>query len=83
MSAMAPPESFIQSGLCFGFKTQRYVKVYDLAKHIVVKMLLTNALWVSSIDVHPGGDNLIIGTYDNRTSWFDLDLSTKPYKTLK
>ncbi|CAF0970525.1 unnamed protein product [Brachionus calyciflorus] len=63
--------------------TQRYVKVYDLAKQLLVKKLLTNVKWVSSLDVHPGGDNLIIGSYDNRLSWFDLDLSTKPYKTLK
>jgi ribosome biogenesis protein ERB1 len=29
------------------------------------------------------GDNVIIGSYDLRLSWFDLDLSTKPYKTLR
>lgn len=67
----------------FFSKTQRYVKVYDLVKQLLVKKLLTNVQWVSSLDVHPGGDNLIIGSYDNRLSWFDLDLSTKPYKTLK
>lgn len=63
--------------------TQRYVKVYDLAKQMLIKKLMTNVQWVSSIDVHPGGDNLIIGSYDSRLSWFDLDLSSKPYKTLK
>jgi ribosome biogenesis protein ERB1 len=63
--------------------TQRYVKVYDLAKQILIKKLLTNVKWVSSLDIHPGGDNLIIGSFDSRLSWFDLDLSTKPYKTLK
>lgn len=29
------------------------------------------------------GDNLIVGSYDRRLCWFDLDLSTKPYKTLR
>ena len=29
------------------------------------------------------GDNVIVGSYDLRLSWFDLDLSTKPYKTLR
>jgi WD40 repeat protein len=29
------------------------------------------------------GDNLIVGTLDRRLCWFDLDLSTKPYKTLR
>ena len=35
------------------------------------------------MDVHPGGDNIIIGTYDKRIHWFDMDLSSKPYKTLR
>lgn len=30
-----------------------------------------------------GGDNLIVGTYDRKMLWFDLDLSTDPYKTLR
>ncbi len=64
-------------------QTQRYVKVYDLVKQLLVKKLMTNVKYVSSMDVHPGGDNIIIGSYDSRLSWFDLDLSTKPYKTLK
>lgn len=33
--------------------------------------------------VHPKGDNLIVGSYDRRLCWFDMDLSTKPYKTLR
>ena len=27
-----------------------------------------------------GGDNVLVGTYDRRLFWFDLDLSTKPYQ---
>jgi ribosome biogenesis protein ERB1 len=30
-----------------------------------------------------GGDNVIVGTYDKKVMWFDLDLSTKPYQTLR
>lgn len=29
------------------------------------------------------GDNLVIGSYDNKLTWFDMDLSTKPYRTLR
>lgn len=29
------------------------------------------------------GDHVIIGSYDCRLSWFDLDLSTKPYRMLR
>lgn len=63
--------------------TQRHVRIYDLIKQEIVKKLLTNSKWISSIDVHPGGDNLIVGTYDRKILWFDLDLSTKPYQTLR
>ena len=36
-----------------------------------------------SAGVHPGGDNLILGSYDKRLCWFDMDLSASPYKTLR
>ncbi|KAG7253963.1 hypothetical protein CRUP_008108, partial [Coryphaenoides rupestris] len=29
------------------------------------------------------GDNVICGGYDCKLAWFDLDLSTKPYKLLR
>ncbi|KAL5022280.1 hypothetical protein ScPMuIL_001435 [Solemya velum] len=63
--------------------TQRYVRIYNLLKQELSKKLMTNCKWVSSIAVHPGGDNVIVGSYDSRLSWFDLDLSTKPYQTLR
>lgn len=33
--------------------------------------------------IHPGGDNLILGSYDKKTAWFDTELSSKPYKILR
>lgn len=63
--------------------TQRYVRVYNLLKQELTKKLMTNCRWVSSMAVHSGGDNLVIGSYDCKLSWFDLDLSTKPYQTLR
>jgi ribosome biogenesis protein ERB1 len=63
--------------------TQKHIKVYNLIKQELVKKLLPGAKWISSIDIHPGGDNLIIGTFEKRIHWFDMDLSTKPYKTLR
>lgn len=63
--------------------TQRSVRVYNLVKQELIRKLQPGAKWISSIDIHPGGDNVIIGTYDKRIHWFDMDLSTKPYKTLR
>jgi ribosome biogenesis protein ERB1 len=57
--------------------------VYDLMTQQLLKKLQTGVRWISTIDVHPGGDNLIIGSYDKRVCWFDMDLSPKPYRILR
>ncbi|TPX50523.1 hypothetical protein SeLEV6574_g00839 [Synchytrium endobioticum] len=62
---------------------QREIRVYNLTKQEMIKRLQPGVQWISSLDVHPGGDNLIIGSYDKRLCWFDMDLSTKPYKTIR
>ncbi|KAF2813189.1 ribosome biogenesis protein ERB1 [Mytilinidion resinicola] len=67
----------------FFVATQTSIRSYDLARQELVKILQPGAKYISSFDVHPGGDNLIVGTYDRRLLWHDLDLSSKPYKTLR
>lgn len=67
----------------FFVATQRYVRMYDLVAQRLMKTLMSGLKWISSMDIHPGGDNLIIGSYDKKLCWFDMDLSTKPYKTLR
>lgn len=68
---------------------QRSIRAYDLSRQILVKILQPGARWISSFDIHPtsastsGGDNIIVGSYDRRLLWHDLDLSSKPYKTLR
>jgi len=60
--------------------TQRHVRVYNLSKQDLVKKLQTGAKWISSLAIHPKGDNVLLGTYDKKVQWFDLDLATLPYK---
>ncbi|XP_069372672.1 ribosome biogenesis protein bop1 isoform X2 [Paralichthys olivaceus] len=67
----------------FFVATQRSVRIYNLVKQEMTKKLQANSKWISSMAVHPGGDHVICGSYDCRLSWFDLDLSTKPYKMLR
>ncbi|KAI7900427.1 NUC169 domain-containing protein [Cokeromyces recurvatus] len=67
----------------FFVATQIYVRIYDLMQQQLIKTLQTSVKWVSSIDIHPGGDNVIIGSYDKKVCWFDLDLSSRPYKSLR
>ncbi|KAG5323290.1 BOP1 protein, partial [Acromyrmex heyeri] len=63
--------------------TQRNVRVYDLVQQVMIKKLLSNSQWISSMDIHPGGDNILVGTYDRKMLWFDLDFSKEPYQTLR
>ncbi|CAG8673562.1 7591_t:CDS:10 [Funneliformis mosseae] len=67
----------------FFVATQRYVRIYNLMKQELTKTLQAGVKWISSLDIHPMGDNIIIGSYDKKLCWFDLDLSSKPYKTLR
>uniref|UniRef100_G3UGV3 Ribosome biogenesis protein BOP1 n=1 Tax=Loxodonta africana TaxID=9785 RepID=G3UGV3_LOXAF len=54
-----------------------------LLRQELTKKLMPNCKWVSSLAVHPAGDNIICGSYDSKLVWFDLDLSTRPYKVLR
>ena len=68
---------------------QRAIRSYDLANPQLLKIIQPGARWISSFDVHPtssstaGSDNLLVSSYDRRLLWIDLDLSLKPYKTLR
>jgi ribosome biogenesis protein ERB1 len=64
-------------------KTQQYVRVYNLSEQKLIKTLIPGIKWISSMDVHPSGDHLIVGGYDRKLCWFDLELSDKPYKILR
>jgi ribosome biogenesis protein ERB1 len=67
----------------FFVATQRYVRLYNLAEQKLVKTLMPGIKWISCMDVHPSGDHLIVGGYDRKLCWFDLELSDKPYKILR
>ncbi|XP_014273878.1 ribosome biogenesis protein BOP1 homolog [Halyomorpha halys] len=82
------PKGLVQAALfhpikpLFFIATQRNIRIYDLVKQEMVKKLMSNSKWISHMAIHPGGDNVLVGTYDRKVLWFDLDLSTKPYKSL-
>lgn len=63
--------------------TKEHIRVYHLVKQAMVKRLLSGCKWISSLDIHPSGDHIIIGSLDRKMVWFDLDLSATPYKTLR
>ena len=63
--------------------TKQHIKLYHLVEQKLIKKLLSGCKWLSCLDVHPSGDHILAGSYDRRVVWFDLDLSSTPYKTLK
>lgn len=63
--------------------TKKTVRVYDLREQKLIKKLETGLREVSSIAVHPGGDNVIVGSREGKLCWFDMDLSSQPYRILK
>ncbi|VBB72421.1 Putative cytosolic ribosome biogenesis protein [Podospora comata] len=67
----------------FFVATMRTVRCYDLQKVELVKIVQPGAKWISSLDIHSGGDHLIVGSYDRRLLWHDLDLSNRPHKTMR
>ncbi|ESK97487.1 eukaryotic ribosome biogenesis protein 1 [Moniliophthora roreri MCA 2997] len=67
----------------FFVATQQYVRVYNLSEQKLIKTLIPGIKWISSMDIHPSGDHLIVGGYDRKLCWFDLELSDKPYKVLR
>ncbi|KAL5198722.1 hypothetical protein ABZP36_002234 [Zizania latifolia] len=74
---------FHPSQKMFFVATKKFVQVYDLQKAQIVKKLESGVREISSISIHPGGDNVIVGSKDGKLCWFDTDLSTRPYKALK
>ncbi|KAK0655680.1 NUC169 domain-containing protein [Cercophora newfieldiana] len=83
LSGLAQTAAFHPSRPLFFVATQRTIRCYDLQKLELVKVVQPGAKWISSFDIHPGGDNLIVGSYDKRLLWHDLDLSNRPYKTMR
>ncbi|KAI0023001.1 ribosome biogenesis protein erb1 [Xylariomycetidae sp. FL0641] len=83
LPGLAQTASFHPSRPLFFVATQRSIRCYDLQRQELVKTLQPGARWISSFDVHPGGDNLIVGSYDRRLLWHDLEMSSRPYKTLR
>lgn len=63
--------------------SQRYVRIYDLVQQKLLKKLQPSVRWISSVSIHPQGDNVIVGSFDKRVTWHDLELSERPYKTLR
>lgn len=68
---------------------QRVIRAYDLSQQSLIRIIQPGARWISSFSLHPtsstisGSDNLVVGSYDRRLLYIDVDLSPRPFKTLR
>lgn len=63
--------------------TQRHIRIYDLVKCELKKKILTGSQWLSCIRVDAGGENVFAGGHDKIFAWIDLELSNKPWKSVR
>ncbi|EFC50690.1 ribosome biogenesis protein bop1 [Naegleria gruberi] len=60
------------------------VRIYNLQTQRLSKKLKGQKCnYVSSIAIHPSGEHVLIGGFDERMEWFDLAISSHPYKTMR
>ncbi|CAH9081688.1 unnamed protein product [Cuscuta epithymum] len=67
----------------FFISTRRNVRAFDLKEHKLIKKLETRLREVSSFSIHSSGDHVIVGSKEGKLCWFDMDLSSQPYRVLK
>ena len=50
---------------------------------MLAKKLVGGSGVITSLAIHASGDHVLVGSEDRRLAWYDLDLSTKPYRALR
>ncbi|KAG7174653.1 ribosome biogenesis protein BOP1 homolog [Homarus americanus] len=59
--------------------TQGHIRVYNLQKQRMLKKVQANSRWISSIAIHPGGEHFLIGGYDRKLNWFEMECTRRPH----
>ena len=63
--------------------SRQAIRVYDLAEQRKVATLKPTVQWLSSIDIHPQGEHMLVGAYDRKACWFETELSSKPCRVFR
>ncbi|CAD5207750.1 unnamed protein product [Bursaphelenchus xylophilus] len=67
----------------FFVATLQHIRQYDLAKCQLQRKILPGTKWLSAMHTDHYGNNLFVVGLDRVFSWIDLELSNKPWKTLR
>jgi ribosome biogenesis protein ERB1 len=67
----------------FFLATTNSIRCYNLLQHRLTKKYKAQGGLTTCISMHPSGDNFLVGDTTHHTSWYDCDLSDKPYRRMK
>ena len=65
--------------------SQKSIRIYNLVakSNALEKKLQPSVQWISEMDLHAQGDNLLVASLDGRIAWVDTDYSCRPYATMR
>jgi len=67
----------------FFLATTNSIRAYNLVQSRLVKKYKAQGGITNCLNVHPLGDNFLVGDTTHHVSWYDCDFSDKPYKRMK
>ena len=67
----------------FFISTTNTIRCYNLLAHCLQKKYKSPGGITTCIDIHPEGENFLVGDSTSHTMWFDADYSDKAYKRMK
>ncbi|KAB7493858.1 Ribosome biogenesis protein BOP1-like protein [Armadillidium nasatum] len=59
--------------------TQASVHIFNLKRQCRIKKVQANCRYISCIAVHPGGEHFVIGGYDRKVNWFEMECTKRPH----
>ena len=62
--------------------TNSNIFIYNLQKQELIRKFISNLNTITKISLHKNGNDLIAGDKSGKVAWFQLELSSKPYKLM-
>ncbi|KAL7634217.1 UNVERIFIED_CONTAM: hypothetical protein RMT77_015547 [Armadillidium vulgare] len=59
--------------------TQASVHIFNLKRQCRIKKVQANCRYISCLAVHPGGEHFVIGGYDRKVNWFEMECTKRPH----
>ena len=66
----------------FIVSTSSNIFIYNLQKQELIRKFVSNLSSINKIAVHQEGEDLVAGDKSGKVAWFQLELSSKPYKQM-